>query len=66
MRSRFVTRLTSAQVEYLATERLGRIATSGGEGKPHLVPTSFRYNPEAGTIDVGGLHVATTKKYRDV
>jgi len=27
---------------------------------------SFRYNPDLGTIDVGGHHVATTKKYRDV
>jgi pyridoxamine 5'-phosphate oxidase family protein len=30
------------------------------------VPTSFSYNSELGTIDIGGLHVATTKKYRDV
>jgi pyridoxamine 5'-phosphate oxidase family protein len=31
-----------------------------------VVPTSFRYNQDLGTIDVGGLRVATTKKYRDV
>jgi pyridoxamine 5'-phosphate oxidase family protein len=30
------------------------------------VPTSFRYNSDLGTIDIGGLHMATTKKYRDV
>jgi pyridoxamine 5'-phosphate oxidase family protein len=58
--------LTSAQVSYLASQRLGRIATSGPDHKPHVVPTSFRYNSELGTIDIGGLHVATTKKYRDV
>jgi pyridoxamine 5'-phosphate oxidase family protein len=58
--------LTSVQIEYLASQRLGRIATAGADGKPHVVPTSFRYNNELGTIDVGGLHVATTKKYRDV
>ena len=45
---------------------LGRIATAGTDGKPHVVPTSFRYNAELGTVDIGGMHVATTKKYRDV
>src|SRR5438874_2170848 len=58
--------LTVAQIEYLASQRLGRIATAGVNGKPHVVPTSFRYNADLGTIDVGGLHVATTKKFRDV
>jgi pyridoxamine 5'-phosphate oxidase family protein len=61
-----MTRLTTAQIAYLAGQRLGRIATSGADGKPHVVPTSFRYNDEIGSVDVGGLHVATTKKYRDV
>src|SRR5215471_4988263 len=58
--------LTAAQIDYLAGQLLGRLATVGADHKPHVVPTSFRYNPELGTIDVGGLHVATTKKYRDV
>lgn len=61
-----MTRLTAAQIEYLAGQRLGRIATAGADRKPHVVPISFRYNPELGTVDVGGQHVATTKKYRDV
>lgn len=61
-----MTKLTAAQIEYLAGQRLGRIATTGADRKPHVVPTSFRYNQDLGTIDVGGLHVATTKKYRDV
>jgi pyridoxamine 5'-phosphate oxidase family protein len=58
--------LTTAQIEYLASQILGRIATSGRDNRPHVVPTSFRYNPDLGTIDIGGRHVATTKKYRDV
>ena len=61
-----MTVLTTAEIEYLASQRLGRIATAGADGKPHVVPTSFRYNSELGALDVGGLHVATTKKYRDV
>jgi len=61
-----MTKLSKAQIDYLATQRLGRIATAGGDGKPHVVPTSFRYNADLGTIDVGGFQVSTTKKYRDV
>ena len=61
-----MTNLTKTHVDYLAGQRLGRIATTGADGKPHVVPTSFRYNSALGTIDVGGLHVASTKKYRDV
>jgi len=58
--------LTPAQIEYLATQRLGRLATTGADHKPHVVPTSFSYNAELGTVEVGGMHVATTKKFRDV
>jgi pyridoxamine 5'-phosphate oxidase family protein len=58
--------LTPAQIEYLASQRLGRIATAGADHRPHVVPTSFRYNPELGTVDAGGLRVAETKKFRDV
>ena len=58
--------LTDAQIEYLAHQRLGRLATVGRDGRPHVVPTSFRYNEATGTVDCGGMHVATTKKYRDV
>ena len=61
-----MTELSAAQIEYLGSQRLGRIATAGADGKPHVVPTSFRYNADLKTIDIGGLHVATTKKYRDV
>jgi pyridoxamine 5'-phosphate oxidase family protein len=61
-----MTELSSKQIEYLANQRLGRLATVGTDHKPHVVPTSYRYNAELGTIDVGGHHVATTKKYRDV
>jgi pyridoxamine 5'-phosphate oxidase family protein len=61
-----MTELTATQIAYLASQRLGRLATAGNDHKPHVVPTSFRYNSELGTVDVGGLHVETTKKYRDV
>jgi len=57
---------TDNELEYLAGQRLGRIATVGPGGQPHVVPTSFRYNPEHDAIDVGGLRMSQTKKLRDV
>jgi pyridoxamine 5'-phosphate oxidase family protein len=57
---------TDLEIEYLAGQRLGRIATVGPDGQPHVVPTSFRYNAELDAIDVGGLRMSQTKKLRDV
>jgi pyridoxamine 5'-phosphate oxidase family protein len=61
-----VPELTAAQIDYLASQMLGRLATAGTDHRPHVVPTSFRYNAELGTVDVGGHRMANTKKYRDV
>jgi pyridoxamine 5'-phosphate oxidase family protein len=57
---------TEKEIEYLAAQRLGRIATVGADGQPHVVPTSFSYNAEHDAIDVGGLRMGQTKKVRDV
>ena len=57
---------TPAEVAYLQSQRLARIATAGADCQPHVVPVSFRYNPDHDTIDVGGHGFAQRKKYRDV
>jgi pyridoxamine 5'-phosphate oxidase family protein len=57
---------TEQEIEYLRSQRLGRIATAGPDGQPHVVPVSFRYNAEQDSIDIGGHAFATRKKYRDV
>jgi pyridoxamine 5'-phosphate oxidase family protein len=57
---------TDKELDYLAGQRLGRIATVGADGQPHVVPASFRYNPGEDAIDVGGLRMSQTKKARDV
>ena len=54
------------EIEYLQSQRLGRLATSGPDRQPHVVPVAFRYNPEHDTIDIGGHGFAQRKKYRDV
>ena len=57
---------TPAEIKYLQSQRLGRIATVGSDGRPHVVPVGFRYNPELDTVDIGGHDFAKRKKYRDV
>ena len=57
---------TPAEIKYLQSQRLGRIATVGRDGQPHVVPVGFRYNPEYDTVDIGGHDFAKRKKYRDV
>src|SRR4051812_4047975 len=56
---------TDKELEYLASQRLGRLATVGKDGHPHVVPVAFRYDAEADSIDIGGHHVAESRKWRD-
>jgi pyridoxamine 5'-phosphate oxidase family protein len=60
-----MSRFTAEEIAYLQNQRLGRLATVSPTGEPHVVPVAFRYNPEQDSIDIGGHHIATTKKYRD-
>jgi pyridoxamine 5'-phosphate oxidase family protein len=55
-----------AEIDYLGSQRLGRLATVGKDGVPHVVPVAFRYNPDADTIDIGGHDFAKRRKFRDV
>ncbi len=57
---------TPAEIAYLQSQRLARIATAGPDGQPHVVPVGFRYNPDQDTIDVGGHNLSEGKKFRDV
>jgi pyridoxamine 5'-phosphate oxidase family protein len=57
---------SAAEITYLESQRLARLATAGRDCQPHVVPLAFRYNPETDTIDVGGHNFAQRKKYRDV
>src|SRR5206468_12106698 len=55
------------ELEYLAGGRqLGRIATVGADGTPHVVPVAWIYNAARDTIDVGGYELEQSKKFRDV
>jgi pyridoxamine 5'-phosphate oxidase family protein len=52
---------------YMAGGRqLGRIATVGADGTPHVVPVAWIYNAARDAIEIGGSNLERTKKFRDV
>ncbi len=57
---------TDAELRYLSESRLGRIATVGKDGTPHVAPVGWSYVPNEDAVDVGGRNFASSKKYRDV
>jgi pyridoxamine 5'-phosphate oxidase family protein len=56
---------TAAEIEYLKSQRLGRLATVNEACEPHVVPVGFRYNTEFDSIDIGGRYFGRSRKYRD-
>ena len=58
---------TEAELHYLRSERLlGRLATVGPDGMPHVAPVGWRLDADTETIVITGNAFATTKKFRDV
>jgi pyridoxamine 5'-phosphate oxidase family protein len=57
---------TPEEIAYLATQRLGRLATIDPQGSLQNSPVSFRYNPATDTIDIGGRAMGKTKKFRNI
>src|SRR3954471_13587775 len=58
--------VTEAARAYMAGGRqLGRLATGGDDGTPHVVPVAWIYNAARDTIDVGGHEPELTKQVRD-
>jgi pyridoxamine 5'-phosphate oxidase family protein len=57
---------TAAELAYLATQRLGRLATAQPDGTLQVSPVGFHYNSSLGTIDIGGWRMTASRKYRNV
>jgi pyridoxamine 5'-phosphate oxidase family protein len=56
-----------AERRYMAGGRqLGRIATVGADGTPHVVPVAWIFNAARDTIDIGGAELERSKKFRDI
>lgn len=62
---------TDAEIEFVNSERLGRLATIGGDGMPHVVPIAVFYDPEAEALVIGAnvqfgeAVMVSSKKFRD-
>ena len=56
---------TDAELRYLSDFRLGRIATVGSDGTPHVAPVGWSYDPEHDVIEIGGRDFTRSKKYHD-
>ena len=54
------------ELEYVKTQRLGRLATINNQGAPQIAPVTYLYNAELDTIDIGGLYNAESQKFRNV
>lgn len=62
-----MTVFTEAELHYLQQEpRLGRLATVGRDGMPHIAPVGWRLDPDADALVITGRNFAATKKFRDV
>jgi pyridoxamine 5'-phosphate oxidase family protein len=58
---------TEAELRYLSGgQQLGRIATVGTDGTPHVVPVAWIYNAARETIDITGYELEESKKFRDI
>lgn len=58
-------RFTSAELDYLGTQRLARLATVDDEGAPQNNPVGFLVEAETGDILVGGRDLANSRKFRN-
>ncbi|MCX4096054.1 PPOX class F420-dependent oxidoreductase [Nocardia sp. alder85J] len=58
--------LSPAQIEYMLSQRLGRLATVRPDGSPQNNPVGFQYNAALGTIDIGGHNLGASQKFRNL
>ncbi|MGZ4632238.1 MAG: PPOX class F420-dependent oxidoreductase [Actinomycetes bacterium] len=58
--------LSPAERAYLASQRLGRLATVDPHGQPQNNPVGSFVEDELGVIDIGGRAMGRTKKFRNV
>ena len=55
-----------AQLGYLRSQRLGRLATVDPNGAPQNNPVAFHYNADLDTIDIAGYSMGASRKFRNL
>jgi pyridoxamine 5'-phosphate oxidase family protein len=58
--------LTEAERRFLSAQRHGRLATIAPDGTPQVKPVGFSYNQALGTIDITGMNMASSAKYKNI
>jgi len=58
--------LNQTEIDYLASQPLGRLATLRPDGTLQNNPVGCHYNPATGTIDITGYNLAASQKFRNV
>jgi pyridoxamine 5'-phosphate oxidase family protein len=61
-----VSRFRAGEVDYLQGQTLGRLATVGPDGQPHVIPVTYQFNADEDAIDIGGIDFAGGKKWHDM
>ncbi|MCP2252783.1 pyridoxamine 5'-phosphate oxidase family protein [Prauserella aidingensis] len=56
----------STEMDYLSTQRLGRLATVDAHGSPQNNPVGYWINRNTHTIDIGGYDLGRSRKFRNV
>lgn len=57
---------TPSELDYLAGQRLGRMATIHPDGTLQVSPVAFRYNATLRSIDVSGYNLANSRKFKNI
>ncbi|BAH54258.1 PPOX class F420-dependent oxidoreductase [Rhodococcus opacus] len=57
---------TEQELVYLASQRIGRLATVQPGGTLQVSPVGFHYNADTSTIDIQGYNMASSRKFRNV
>ncbi|MGN9845042.1 PPOX class F420-dependent oxidoreductase [Nonomuraea sp. H19] len=57
---------TQAELDYLAGQHLGRLATVAPDGQPQNNPVGFFVDAESGTITIGGHALGKSKKFKNI
>jgi pyridoxamine 5'-phosphate oxidase family protein len=57
---------TDAEQRFMARLGRGHLATIAPDGRPQVKPLGFTYNAAQGTIDIAGMNMGSSAKYRNV
>lgn len=63
-----MTAFTDTELAFLHDDsfKLARLATVDTDGDPHVVPTGWAYDPDHDAIDITGIALERTHKYRNI